>query len=385
MLGDIVRLGNTLWLVIGDLPADVPNALVYRAGGNLYLMDSGAGATMRASIIHVLREVGPVQSFTLLNSHGHPAHIGNNDLIHVAEASETHHYLSEAGLPLLKTRSSFATQFSQLSTTYDPVTGFQAHRVLWWFAGALRDLVTVFTGERRALELFFALYLRKFQRFRPSRETIQPYESLPKQPLVIGEVAWTGWILGENDVWVLEARGHTPDEVIFYLPEHQMLHTADLTFPLFPTFPDSNGLVTQEMLHKCRDMAAAGAIRLLSDGHHQQVYQGQEKVVAFLETLLREHTHFQAVLSAILAEGDGLTVGEIYTRVRQRHNDLVVQHYLSLEFPTLPMALQQIIAVSLPQMGYEAKGPRRKQRFYRPARHTEAEMRPRAMVGSSST
>jgi hypothetical protein len=31
------------------------------------------------------------------------------------------------------------------------------------------------------------------------------------------------------------------------------------------------------------------------------------------------------------------------------------------------MPLQQIITVSLLQMGYEAKGPRRKKRFYRPA------------------
>lgn len=382
MLGDIVPLANNLWLVIGDMPADVPNALVYRAGERLYLMDSGAGSTIRTSIIQVLREVGPVQSFTLLNSHGHPDHIGNNDLIHLAEARETHHYLSEAGLALLDPHSYFATQFSKLSTSYDPVTGFQAHRVLWRFAGALRDLVAVFVGKRRVLELFFSLYLRKFQPLRPSRETIQPYESLPRQPLVIGEVPWTGWVLGENDVWVLEARGHTPDEVLFYLPEHQVLHTADLTFPLFPTFPDSNGSVTQEMLRKCRAMASAGAIRLLTDGHHHQVYQGQEEVVAFLGTLLSEHTHFQAVLRAILEERDGLTIGQVYTHIRQRHGDPVVQHYLSLEFPYLPMPLQQIIAVSLLQMGYEAKGPRRKQRFYRPVRHYEAGMKLGVTVGS---
>ncbi len=77
---------------------------------------------------------------------------------------------------------------------------------------------------------------------------------------------------------------------------------------------------------------------------------------------------------AILEERDGLTVGQVYTHVRQRHEDPVVQHYLSLEFPSSPMSLQQIIAVSLLQMGYEAKGPRRKQRFYRPARKDEAEM-----------
>jgi glyoxylase-like metal-dependent hydrolase (beta-lactamase superfamily II) len=370
MLGDIVPLANNLWLVLGDLPRDIPNALLYRAGDRLYLMDSGAGPIIRASIIQVLHEVGPVQSFTLLNSHGHADHVGNNDLIHLAQARETHHYLSEAGLALLDPRSYFAAQFSRLSAYYDPVTGFQAHRVRWRFAGVLRDLVAVFAGERRTLEMFFSLYLRKFQPLRPSPETIQPYESLPRQPLVIGDVPWTGWVLGEQEVWVLEARGHTPDEVLFYLPEHQLLHTADLTFPLFPTFPDSEGTVTGAMLRKCQAMASAGALRLLTDGHHQQVYRGQEEVVAFLGTLVTEQEHFQAVLREILEEHNGLTVGQVYARIQQRHDDPVVQHYLSLEFPHLPMPLQQIIAVSLLQMGYEAKGPRRKKRFYRPARTT---------------
>ncbi len=122
------------------------------------------------------------------------------------------------------------------------------------------------------------------------------------------------------------------------------------------------------MLLKCQVMASAGAIRMLTDGHHQQVYRGRQAVLAFLETLITEQEHFQAVLREILDEHEGLTIGQAYTYVRQRQSDPVVQHYLSLEFPSLPMPLQQIIAVSLLQMGYVAKGARRKQRFYRPAK-----------------
>jgi hypothetical protein len=87
-------------------------------------------------------------------------------------------------------------------------------------------------------------------------------------------------------------------------------------------------------------------------------------------TLLTEHEHFQAILKEITEEHEGLTVGQVYSYIRQRHEDPVVQHYLSLEYPYLPMSLQQIIAVSLVQMGYETKGPRRRKRFYRTARAT---------------
>src|SRR5215217_6684581 len=136
MLGDVVQLANNLWAVIGDMPADVPNALVYRKGDRLYLMDSGAGPTIRRSILRVLHEAGTVQSFTLLNSHGHADHVGNNDLIQLAQAKETHHYLSEAGLAMLDPVPYFADQFYKLSDIYDPAMGFQADRVRWRFLGA---------------------------------------------------------------------------------------------------------------------------------------------------------------------------------------------------------------------------------------------------------
>jgi hypothetical protein len=227
----------------------------------------------------------------------------------------------------------------------------------------------LFVGEQKALKILFSIYLKKFEPYNPSLETIQTYESLLKQSLTIGDVLWTGWVVGDNDVWVLEARGHTPDEVLFYIPEHMLLHTADLTFPLFPTFPSSNSQVIRDMLRRCHTMAYASAIHMLTDGHHHRVYRGQEQIVKFLETLLNEHEHFQDVLRGILEDQDGLTVGQVYAQVRrQSHSDQVIRHYLSLEFPYLPMALQQIIAVSLVQMGYEAKGRRRSKRFYQPAK-----------------
>ena len=371
-LGQRVPLADHLWLVVGEMPEDnikqpdIANALVYRAGDRLYLLDSGVGPTFRTSIVQVLQEVGPVQSFSLLNSHAHMDHNANNDLIQLAQASETHHYLSEAGLARLDPFSYFADQFARLGDYHDVMKGFQAHRVLMWFVGVMRDVLAIFVGERRALEILFHIMLHNFQPIRASRETIQPYESLPRQPLIIGGVPWTGWVLGDNDVWVLEVRGHTPDEVLFYLPEHQVLHTADVTFAPFPTLPDSDGQVIRETLRKCQAMARAGVVRLLTDGHHHQVYQGQQEVVAFLETLLTEQEQFQTVLRHILEEHDGLTVEQIYASVRQRSGDPVVQHYLSLESPHTPFTLQDIIIVTLLQMGYEARGSRRKKRFYRP-------------------
>jgi len=145
-----------------------------------------------------------------------------------------------------------------------------------------------------------------------------------------------------------------------------------LTFPMFPTFPDTNGKLTREMLQRCYEMASAGAVSLLINSHFLSpaVYRGQDEAVPFLGTLLTEHDRFQVVLREILEDHDGLTVGEVYAYVCQRHDDPVVRHYLSMEYPDHPMSLQQIITVNLTEMGYAAQGPKGKQRFYPPASAT---------------
>lgn len=368
--GDVIQLENNLWIICGDGPGDIPNVVVYRANDRMYVLDSGAGPIMRASIVKVLEKASQLESFTLLNSHGHVDHVGNNDIIGVAQAKEKHHYISNAGPTLLYPISYFTNLFLTLSNYYDPLAAYRINRFRWWLLTLVRNTAMFFAGERRGMSVGWFLYMKKFQPFHPSRETMEFFETLPKQNLTIGEVQWTGWILGNNDVWVLEERGHTPDGVLFYIPEHKLLHTGDLTFPMFPTFPDTNGKVTREMLQRCHDMASAGAISLLTTGHSlsPEVFWGKDEVVPFLGTLLTEHDRFQAVLKEILEEHDGLTVGEVYASVEQRHKDPVVRHYLAMEYPDHPMSLQQIITVNLVQMGYVAQGPKGKKRFYRSER-----------------
>jgi glyoxylase-like metal-dependent hydrolase (beta-lactamase superfamily II) len=331
-------------------------------------MDSGAGPVIGTSILKVMQEAGQLQTFTLLNSHGHADHVGNNDVINLAQAKERHHYISNAGLRLLDPVPYFTDLFLRLSTYYDPLAAYQTDRLKWQFLKLIRDTVTLFAGEKAAITAIWSIYIKNFEPFHPSRQTMEFYESLPLQTITIGGVQWTGWVLGASDVWILEERGHTSDEVLFYLPEHKLLFTADLTFPMFPTFPDTNGKLTREMLQRCHNMAAAGAISLLINSHFLSpaVYRGQEEAVSFLETILTEHDRFQIVLGEILEAYDGLTVGEVYSYLCQRHGDPVVWHYLSMEYPDHPMSLQQIITVNLVQMGYVARGPKRKQRFYRP-------------------
>src|SRR5215211_7592479 len=130
-LGDIVKLANNLWRIVGDGPKDCPNVVVYQAADRMYVMDSGAGPVIRASILKVMQEAGPLQTFTLLNSHGHADHVGNNDVINMARAKERHHYFSNAGLRLLDPVPYFTDLFLRLSAYYDPLTAYRTDLWKW--------------------------------------------------------------------------------------------------------------------------------------------------------------------------------------------------------------------------------------------------------------
>jgi hypothetical protein len=113
-------------------------------------------------------------------------------------SKETHHYLSAARLTLLDPLPHFAVQFYRLSAYYDVMTDFRAYRVLTRLLVVVRDAAALFAGERRTLGMLLPIIFRKFQPIRAPRETIQPYETLPKQPLVFGMFALDALAFGHR-------------------------------------------------------------------------------------------------------------------------------------------------------------------------------------------
>lgn len=371
MLGDVYQLAENLWFIAGKMPADAmkevesANAVYYRTGEHGYLIDSGVGSVMRASILHTIAAAGPLRTFTLLNSHGHADHTANNDLIEAVQAPEKHHYLAEAGWRLLDPVPYFAARFLEVSKYYDPLGGYQAHRLQMRLFGIVRALLTPFFGERAVAEVLMGRVFAKYHPLRPSPTTIEPYESLPRRDLSLGKQDWSGWALGDGNVWVLEERGHSPDEVLIYFPEHRFLHAGDLTMALFPTWPDSDEKRTREMLGRVLTLARDGHVRLLTDGHSHTSYR-DDAIARLLQTLLADHECFRTLLARILAAEEGLTIGQIYNALSQETAP-VVEKYRALEFPHTPPPLQNVILALLLQSGYTVRGPTGNKRFYRPA------------------
>lgn len=373
-LGTIEGLAEGLWFIHGQMPdhaskaPDYCNIVIYRRGPRLYMVDSGGGTAMRDSIRKVLCTVGAVDSFTLINTHTHLDHICNNDLIAEVQADSKHHYLLRTGIDPAQLDASryFAEQFGQLEAVYDPLSSYQTERARYRMAAVLRDVLGIAVGHTRVMRWLFAIQLRKFAPVGDSRQTMQAIDDRPGERIDIGGVAWNGWRLGDDDVYVLEARSHSTCDVIVYIPEHRLLCMGDITFPLFPTWADSSRDQTLDVLRKSLAMTQAGNVAALADGHGDRCYRGQPEIAALLGTVLDDHTDFEAALAEVCAGTDALTPAEVYDRFRRLPNRPVVPKYLDLEYPHTPPSLQNVMVTTMRQLGYRTSGPRRHRRFHRP-------------------
>lgn len=381
MLGETEVIADGVWLVQGGEPdassdfVDVPNVLLSCHEGRLTLMDSGIGVAVRAAVRELFAEAGPAGSFTLLNSHGHVGHVANNDLIREAPAPTPakRHYLSRPGMELLDPATYLARQYYILSDYFDPLGGHRAPRWKFRLAGAARDLLSPLLGEERAYQWLVPLALERLRPFEPSPETMRFFEDLPQETIALGGLSWEGWVLAEEGVWVLPDRAHSPDHVLFYLPEQRLLHTGDLTFDVFNVLPQSDGDAIRETIGRVLQLVEAGAVEVLTDSHHRQVLRGPEPIRFFLRRLLAADVQFRQVLAEIVRAHPGSTVPELYTLLLERQETDavsadVVSHYLKLEYPRAPGALQSVIALTLLDMGCRCEGLQRQNRFFLPVR-----------------
>jgi hypothetical protein len=189
MLGQTTLLAEGLWFVQGEMPENVDdapdwcNVVIYRKADRLYLVDSSGGTAMRDSIERVLREVGPVRSATLVNTHAHLDHICNNDLIGQVPAAERHHYLGRGGTTAdaLDAPRYFAAQFDQMDTYADPFASYPVNRGTYRLAGWIRDGLGLVVGRRRVLGWLFGLQFKKFRIERVLRE-VGPVRSATLAP-----------------------------------------------------------------------------------------------------------------------------------------------------------------------------------------------------------
>lgn len=279
-LGDILQLDDRTALVIGqaldvahDQP-DVANALVHRAGDTLFLIDTGVTTAFRQALLTAVDRVGPWSRLVVLTTHGHPDHVGNNDL-----ADELGH---DRGVPV-----EHFVPARDLPQMLDPATYWT--RSLSRIAGVVPlPAPPKLVGEK---------VLSLFQPMHPFSSVTRTYEELPLEQITLGQVRMTGWSFAAGAVRVLRSQGHCAGHVIVALRDSGIIHLADEGNGPCGVMHDADQLKLQTVLGIVATLFDQGLAHTLTDGHTFAVRRNAE-ATAYLEGLLDEAIALQQVALA---------------------------------------------------------------------------------------
>lgn len=294
--GDIVQVAPRTLMVVGRelRPAqhegDVANSILYRKGDTLYVVDTGATPSFRPFLRKAIDRLRPFQRVVLINTHGHPDHIGDNRLVVQVRPDSVRHYMSRLDF--------------QLADRYEAALREAFERVSGYISGA--------DDPAKQAHGLFQLFIPLDQ----SISTRRAIESLPMQQLKIGALRMQGWVLGGNDVMLLHTAGHTRGQLIAYFPETRLLHMSDETVSYYPAFPEADAANTRLAFTRGLAMANNGAVQILTDGHTFVVYRGGASVRARLHSYLNGYDTYDRVVRSLLRSAPrGLTVSQLVSAI----------------------------------------------------------------------
>ncbi|MEU8776980.1 MBL fold metallo-hydrolase [Streptomyces sp. NPDC048606] len=275
-LGDLIEIDDRTVLVLGrelDLDhgrPDVANALVHRAGDTLVLVDTGVTTAFRAALREATRRVGPWSRALLLTTHGHPDHVGNNDLV------------DELGVP-----AEHYVPAPDLDQMRDPVA--------YWARSLARVAgVVPVPDPAGAAEGLMAL----FSPMRPFAAGTRTYEELVPERIRIGSTRFGGWSFVDGAVRVLRSQGHCAGHVIVHLRDCGVLHLSDEGNGACGAMVDADQLKIQTVLGAVARIFEEGEASFLTDGHTFAVRGGAE-AVAYLDGLLERACALQEAALAL--------------------------------------------------------------------------------------
>ncbi|MEV6682348.1 MBL fold metallo-hydrolase [Streptomyces erythrochromogenes] len=287
-LGDVIEIDDRTVLVLGrelDLAHDQPdvgNALVHRAGDTLVLVDTGVTTAFRAALRSAADRVGPWSRALVLTTHGHPDHIGNNDLA------------DELGVP-----AEHYVPARDLDQMRDPES--------YW----VRSFERIAWAAPLPAPALAARVVSLFEPMRPFAGTTRTYEERPLELIRIGSRRFTGWTFADGAVRVLRSQGHCAGHVIVHLRDCGVLHLSDEGNGACGAMYDADQLKIQSVLGAVVGLFEEGQAATLTDGHTFAPRRGAE-AVCHLDGLLEQATALQGAALGLTGEG-GRTVPSAFT------------------------------------------------------------------------
>ncbi|THA87028.1 MBL fold metallo-hydrolase [Streptomyces sp. A0592] len=346
-LGDLIGIDDRTVLVLGreldfahDQP-DVGNALVHRAGDTLVLVDTGVTTAFRAALRTAADRVGPWSRVLVLTTHGHPDHVGNNDLAdELADelGVPAEHYVPARDLDQMRDPDSYwARSFERIAWAAPLPAPALAARV-----------VSLFTPMR------------------PFAATTRTYEERPLELIRTGSHRFTGWTFADGAVRVLRSQGHCAGHVIVHLRDCGVLHLSDEGNGACGAMYDADQLKIQTVLGAVAGLFEEGEAAILTDGHTFALRRGAE-AVSHLDGLLEQATALQEAALGLTGGGGPIVPSAFAARYAQAMTELGVGGANPNPVFTAMMALNALGELGLrPEPAAEADAPWSRPALHRP-------------------
>ncbi|MGW7381477.1 MBL fold metallo-hydrolase [Streptomyces sp. NPDC054794] len=329
-LGDLIEIDERTVLVLGqelrverDQP-DVANSLVHRVGDTLVMVDTGVTSVYRAALREAADRVGPWSRALVLTTHGHPDHVGNNDLA------------DELGVPV-----EHYVPARDLDQMRDP--GPYWIRSFECIAGLAPLPVPPALAGNKVVSLF--------QPMRPFGATTRTYEERALERIRIGSLRFTGWTFADGAVRVLRSQGHCAGHVIVHLRDCGVLHLSDEGNGPCGAMCDADQLKIQTVLGAVSLLFEEEEATLLTDGHTFALRRGAD-VVSYLDGLLEQATALQAAALKLTGESRQVRPSEFTARYAETITDPGVGGANPNAMFTAMMAVNQLSELGLrPESG----------------------------------
>lgn len=279
---------------------DIANAFIIERGRSAYLIDTGVGPEFRRALNDFL-SAGRYDSVTLINTHAHPDHICNNDLLNGIQAREKKHLIHEAGVPRLDPYEWLKTELRMASPAYSPFT-FDSFPLN--VEGAILRVWERMSPDT-AYRFFARMSLRIFEPVHGRTPYLAPLLMKDRTVIRIGGLEFQGWRAG--DLLLLDDGGHSPDSITVYDPVRRVLVVGDLTYEYNPVWPSGAYGRMLDRMKAYRALAAAGEVTMLADGHQNTLFRGNE-IAAVLDRLMALHEQRRSAVAAAAGESGARSV-----------------------------------------------------------------------------
>lgn len=306
-LGTVCRIDDRTVIIFGqelniaaDQP-DVANVVLHRVGSTLFMVDTGATVEFRAALTAAVDLVGPWNRLTVLISHGHPDHVGNNDI--ADELARQRGIQAEVLVPV-----------ADLAQMRDP----QAY----WKASF--DRLAGMGPLPVAPGLAAAKITSLFQPYHPFSQSCRTYEQAAPEWVSIGSGELIGWNFADGAVSVLPSQGHCAGHVVVYFRDAQLLHLGDEVNGPCPVMHDADQHKLTEIQGVALGLIADGVVSCVTDGHTFAV-QDAASAAARIRRLREDGLALQRTATDLVKGRPSIDGADFAAGITRCYDDLAVK------------------------------------------------------------